>query len=272
MRPIDWLRVQGMRLPAYCGERLARGSYAPLDEQRLRRARRSDTVFVFGSGASLNDITGEAWRAISAHDTLGMNYFVHQQFVRVDFHVIGELATGDDFDATRWRPALAEYLSLLRSSPFYESTILGLQQGWRAVQSNRILASGMLAPGRPIFRYRRISRGKFRPPSESLRAGLVHGAGTVVSCVNLAYLLGWTVIVLAGVDLYDSRYFWLPPEETRADGLSYNIRPPQAPHVQAQPLVDYLARWTPLLRSRGVRLTVLNPRSLLARVMPVYAA
>ena len=34
--------------------------------------------------------------------------------------------------------------------------------------------------------------------------------------VNVAYCLGWKHIVLVGVDLYDSRYFYLPQDSTPA--------------------------------------------------------
>ncbi len=38
--------------------------------------------------------------------------------------------------------------------------------------------------------------------------------GTLVDAVNVAYCLGWKEIVLVGIDLYDSRYYWLPPDKT----------------------------------------------------------
>ena len=44
------------------------------------------------------------------------------------------------------------------------------------------------------------------------REGLRHVGGTLSDAVNAAACLGWTHIVLAGVDLYDSRYFWLGAE------------------------------------------------------------
>jgi hypothetical protein len=36
-------------------------------------------------------------------------------------------------------------------------------------------------------------------------------------------------------------------------------------------MVDYLSCWSALLASKGVTLSVYNPRSLLARVLPVKA-
>lgn len=268
--PIRWARVQAIRAGPFFGQLLSRSRYLELDQLALSRSRRSNTVFVFGSGSSLNELGAAVWQHIARHDTFSVNYFVYQRFVRVDYHLIGELATGDDFDGRQWAPAVADYLARLAANPLFDNAILGLQQGWPALQSNRIVASGRLPPRARIFRYRRTARGVYRAPSESLSAGLVHGAGTMVACVNLAYLLGWTTIVLAGVDLYDTRYFWLPADATRVEGLTYNVRPPDEPHVQAEPLVGYFERWAPLLRSNGVRLTVLNPRSLLARVLPVY--
>ena len=46
------------------------------------------------------------------------------------------------------------------------------------------------------------------------RDGLRHIAGTLSDAVNCAFCLGWRHIVLVGVDLYDSRYFYLPPDQT----------------------------------------------------------
>src|SRR5579864_4865841 len=54
-----WLRSLG-----------ARRAYAFLDEEELRASRRSDTVFIFGSGSSLNEIPDLEWRQFERHDTL----------------------------------------------------------------------------------------------------------------------------------------------------------------------------------------------------------
>ena len=68
-------------------------AYRALTEEELRRTRKSDTVFIFGSGYSLNDIPPEQWREIERHDTLGFNWFVHQRFVRCDYQLIREICT-----------------------------------------------------------------------------------------------------------------------------------------------------------------------------------
>jgi hypothetical protein len=62
-----------VRLRAWleCRRRISR--YRRLTERELRGTKKSDTIFIFGSGASLNDIPAAEWQNISAHDTLGFN-------------------------------------------------------------------------------------------------------------------------------------------------------------------------------------------------------
>ena len=52
--------------------------------------------------------------------------------------------------------------------------------------------------------------------SRSIDSGVVHGYGSIISVVNIAYLMGWKNIVLVGIDLYDHRYFYVPDNETRS--------------------------------------------------------
>lgn len=268
--PRGLLRIQRVRLPAFLAERRCRSRYRVLDEEALLRTRRSDRVFLFGGGSSLNAITPSAWEHIARHDTVGFSYFMRQHFVRADYHVVGEIATGNDTDRARWVPAIAEYADLITGNPLYAETVLLFQAGYLAYQSNRLAACGRLRPGTRVYRYRRISRGGYRPPSRLLQEGLVHGAGTLVGCVNFAFAMGWREIVIAGVDLYDSRYFWLPDDQPRPDMVEFRGITQEQPHPVAEALVPYLGGWREWLEREGVRLSVYNRHSLLAHVMPVY--
>ncbi len=263
-------RMQTVRGPSWLGARRHADRLRWLTAQEMQARRRSDIVFVFGSGSSLRALSGADWAAIAAHDTVGFNYFVRQAFVRVDFHLVGEMATGDDHDARRWKPAVLEYAQLIDGNPRYDATVLLLQKGWSAHQSNRLLASGQLRPGRPVFGYRRTARGAYRAPTRTLDQPLVHGAGTLACCVNFAFAMGWKRIVLAGVDLYDSRYFWLEDDVTRPDVAEFRGRTHRDPHSITDAIVPYLGRWREELARDGVALDVLNPRSLLAEVLPVF--
>jgi hypothetical protein len=241
--------------------------YVVLDEAGLRATRHADKLFVFGSGASLNELTEEEVAEIERHQTLGFNWFVRQEFVRCDYHLIRGIPD-TDLDPRVWRPQLDEYFRLLAANPRFANTIYLVQRGFRATNGNRAIGLRLLPEGSRIYRWRTIDDAE--APSQNLDEGLVHGRSTLQECINFAYLLGWREIVLVGVDLYDRRYFWLDPSETRSvderRGASAADRHTQA----ASGLVDTLDRWARWLAERDVRLTVYNPRSLLAGTVPVH--
>lgn len=242
---------------AYALDRLRRRSYAAVDEAQVRATRASDTVFVFGSGYSLQALTPDEWRAIERYDTISFRDFARQSFIRVGYHLTGEV---DD---------LAEYARRLRENPLYAQAVFVVQEGWRALMGNRLIGRRLLPADATVFRYRRTARGRYAPYSRSFHAGLVHGHGSVVGVVNFAYLMGWSRIVLAGIDLNDKRYFWLGPDETRSvekPGLTY-----ADPFPAADAIVEMLGRWREDLNGEGVELFVLNPNSRLAEVLPVFA-
>jgi hypothetical protein len=245
----------------------ARRAYLFLDEDELRASRRSDTVFVFGSGGSLNEIPYLDWRHFERHDTLGFNWFVHQRFVRCDYHLIRGIPD-TDLDPDVWRPQLEEYFSLLRANPCFGHTVFFVQTGFRAINGNRAIGYRYLPTANPIFLWRTNSSGDL--PSESFADGLVHGHSTLQECINLAYLAGWRRIVLVGVDLYDRRYFWLPSDETRSVDERRGASAAAVHDRATSGMIGDMATWSEWLADRGVDLLVHNPRSLLAAEIPVY--
>jgi hypothetical protein len=239
-----------------------------LTAEELRETRRSETVFVFGSGASLNEIGRREWRSIEAHDTLGFNWFVHQQFVRCDYHLIRGIPD-DDTKLDVWRSQLDEYFTLIRENPRFSETIFLVHGGFRAINGNRAIGYRHLPPGARVFRWE--SNRLAEMPATSFRDGLTHGHSTLQECVNFAFLLGWRRIVLAGVDLYDRRYFWLAADETRSVDRRRGATSSDQHARGASGMVDTLGRWGTWLHERGVELSVLNPRSLLAASLPIYS-
>ena len=267
--PTDTVRLFSLRLGPWLRFAAHRNAYRYLDEDEARGRRRSDTVYVFGSGASLNDLGMDAWAEIARHDTFGFNWFVHQRFVRCDFHLIRGIPD-TDLDPAVWRPQLEEYFRLLRTNPLFADTVLLVHGGFRAINGNRAIGYRLLPRGNPVFRWRTDVRGEL--PNRSFGDGLVHGHSTLQECVNAAYLLGWSRIVLAGVDLYDRRYFWLPPDEVRSVDVRRGATPTDS-HARAESgMVATLGRWREWLAGEGVELMVLNPRSLLAQTLPIISS
>ncbi|MEO8679077.1 MAG: hypothetical protein ABI665_08525 [Vicinamibacterales bacterium] len=251
-------------LQAWLAFRRNISAYTVLDEMELKATRTSDTVFIFGSGRSLSAIPEPEYRAMEAHNTIGFNWFVHQRFVRCDYHLVREIV-GSDLGA-RWRTEVPRYFALARQSPMFARTIFLVQSGFRAINGNRAIGYRYLPADHPVFLFR-TRRGSLEP-SASLREGLTHAHGTLSDCVNAAALLGWTRIVLVGVDLYDRRYFWLGEDESTADEASVD-----APHRTAVAgVVEQLRQWRAHYEPKGIHLYTYNPKSLLAAVLPLWPA
>jgi hypothetical protein len=252
----DLVRVAVPGTVAWTRDRLARSAYRKLDEAALRATRRSETCFVFGSGRSLLEISPEEWARIGEHDVVSLREFPRQHWIRADYHITGEV----DF--------LDEYAARIVANPLYAETVFVVQQGWLAETGNNLVGRRLLPAGARIFRYRRTARGRYAPPSRQFSQGLVHGFNSSISATNFAVLMGWRRIVLCGIDLYDKGYFWLDEGETRSyekPGIAVDSLFTNAPDI-----VTTLGRWRDVLEPEGIELMVYNPRSLLARVLPVF--
>ena len=273
----DFARWNALLIDAALRERMARRRYRTLDQAEVTATRRSDTVFVYGSGASLNEVTPQEWAHMAAHDTFGFTAFIYQRWVRTDYHLIRGGVEGSFF----WRPYAEEFCRALGSNPFFDNAILFVQSEFQAMFANQILGYGLVRPGTRIYRYH-TARGE-GPPTTRFADGIRHAAGTLCDAVNVAVCMGWQRIVLAGVDLYDSRYFYLPQDQTLQFDESRGIAVPasinnrglragDAHNTVRNGVVDTLGEWSAFLRrEHGVRLEVFNPRSLLAGVMETYA-
>jgi hypothetical protein len=217
--------------------------------------RKADTAFVFGSGRSLIDISGEEWARMAEYDTISLREFPRQEWIRADYHLTSEVDLVD------------EYAERLRANPRYRETIFVVQEGLRAERGNELVGRALYPEGARIFRYRR-RRSRSATPSTSFAAGLVHGSSSIFDATNFAYLMGYRRIVLVGVDLYNKEYFWLGPGETRP----YELHRADARKVflGAEPIVSLMTTWHAALAADGVELFVYNPRSLLAERIPVF--
>lgn len=244
-----------------------------LDEGEIARRRKSDTVFVFGSGASLNGISDAEWERIRRHDAIGLNYFVHQRWVDVTIHYVRELELPLRRHRRYSRGAILatarRFCDLARANPRYRDTVFFLQTDFFAEVGKAIIGWQMLPKGQPVFLYRGLRRpGIEEQPPRSLAEGLPRQAGAIGAGICIGRFLGWRHIVLIGVDLYDSRYFWLPPGEVRSEFT--RAARDRHPTVR-RGILDIIGNWYRTLEAEGVSLSVYNPQSLLREVLPQFS-
>jgi len=236
--------------------------------EALASRKKSDTIFIFGSGYSVNDMSNEEWGSIREHNTLSFNWFIYQDFVPIDYHLVRETyAYAKTFEELR--AVGTHYVDVLLSNPHYEKTILLIQGGRSAISGNYIVGYHDLGEDRVIARFATKSKSLYEPPTRDPAQGLVHGPGSLIDSINAAILGDWKHIVLVGVDLYDRRYFWLEPDQN--DGAREPEKGVDVLHSTAQNgILDHVAKWQELMKKEGRVISIYNPKSLLNRVLPVY--
>ncbi len=253
------------------------GYYRRIPETELRALKFSERAFVCGSGYSLNEITPEEWQHISEDVTVGFNAFVYQEWVKVNFHVIR--GWGEGADPSTLSRLVEDFGSLVARNPYYRDTVFVCQDEYTAMFARRLLSNRGLPKRARIFPYH-TNRTSLMP-GRLFSGGLVHGTGTLCDAINFASCMGYSEIVLVGVDLYDSRYFWIEPDKTFAvdEGTGERLIEDTTdrgqrfdePHSTATSgVVSLMANWHEHLKAHGIRLLVYNPKSLLADVMPIY--
>lgn len=182
----------------------------------LRKFKTSDTVFILGSGSTINDITESEWEHIDKHDSFGLNFWpIHDHIPTI--HVF-ELPTGEEFKSSYYRllnhrsEAYSDTPIIIKDIP---RTLAHLDRNQYPVPliNNTYLAEEIRIPWKDtdyeVFN-RSIewfdNRGYFDSDGR-IELGLKKRA-SVSFLIHMAVKMGYQNIVLCGVDMDNSKYFY----------------------------------------------------------------
>lgn len=199
---------------------MRRAGIPSVEKCDLKGLKRTDILFVLGSGSSINRISSERWKVISACDSVGFNFWLYHPFVPTMYFF-------ENID-TFYIPTMTQaFLKVVferavdyRNTPkvamdlhkFGPTTVSDLPQTWKhalyGVHSFVLPArnESELAYGLSYL----VRRGVFNQ-SDRFET-LFKYCSTVTSIISLGVRLGYKKIVLCGVDLKDSRYFYQDPD------------------------------------------------------------
>jgi hypothetical protein len=268
----------------------AAGLGRPLLKLPFDRYRSSDEVFIMGTGASINDYGEDRWRVIRAHDSISMNFFLLHPHVPT-IHVMEDIR-GIRAELLRRRymevgdydkvPLLLKTQLTNLSRERVQARIASLRNLDEAVLTNVYLSMDVVAPGRTVADLEASNRalaalGLWRPKPRL--AVLVKQGGSVSYIINLAVRAGYRRIILCGVDLNHTEYFY---DSRRADleaaGLPVPINdqtgPVHSTNDPAQKRIPMhqviLAMKRSVLDPAGVEVLVASDSSALYPDLPSY--
>jgi len=200
-------------------ERIHENGLRSINALDITKIKKSDTLFILGSGASVNDLCDSDWEKIAACTSIGFNYWMAHPFVPdlyfteppnnlntwKDFLTLFE-ARKDDYSQTPFIINYKEWQSLMQDYPLedipeellqnlycYAPYFLRLNKPW-------MIRLVLLSWGRKKFE---------KNPYD----WLILQRGTLGMLIMFGYFTGFKNIVLVGVDLSNTNYFFEDPKK-----------------------------------------------------------
>lgn len=186
------------------------GTGRSMEDFRAALNRSSDTVFILGSGASINSLTKSQWRSIERADSFGLNFWPIHEFVPTCY-VFEEPRDPERSEALY--AILQSKADAYRHVPIIAKTAdkLNLERFPSVLRPNLVLSANVALPVNDEASLRRaLVHMRDRGSLEGLEALRVipFKRASITYLIFLGLFLGYRKIVLCGVDLRDTGYFY----------------------------------------------------------------
>ena len=184
----------------------------PTELRSQIRKPHADTLFILGSGASVEDLDPENFREINSQVSVGINAWPLHHFVP-DFYAF-EPVPEDDSDHYRTMSLLARP-DILAKQPHVlflkPRTQIEVDQFFQIPVKlrSRTLLYGRFQPSTRALRNLSSDLGRLIGKLEATNFPVVPDSGaSIVRMAALGILMGFKRIVFVGVDLNNTHYFW----------------------------------------------------------------
>lgn len=261
------------------GLRLAR----MLRKQSYRQPQRtSDALAILGSGASINDLNAEQWDYIRQIDSFGLNFWLVHDFVPTFYMFEGALEP--DLQA-RW----VELLN--RKAEAYQHTTILLPLGGIYRRAKSICGSLYQLDERLRRQVRPVHNAYVRTenlqlddfPIKDLLPSHPYGyhphfRGSLSVALSFAHAMEYETIILYGVDLNRSDYFWSDWSPLPIPRATNHGRPTNAVHMTSSTrfgvgIHEYVYHFNQrILGPARKRLYIGSKNSLLYPTLPYFDA
>lgn len=238
----------------------------------------SDTVFILGSGSSVNRYTAAEWARIEAADSIGFNSWLIHDFVPTYYVVEPHRKP---FDETLYA-LLAQRAEAYEEVPVIIkpslSTSLNLDRVPDRLTRHLYAAHVLPLPGNSREHteaaYRRYASSRLDDPDV-----IAQKRSSVDGLIYLAARWNYRNIVLCGIDLNNTTYFYEEKAEfyrglgrtvpvSGQTGIVHRTMDPNVGHLTADVAI-YAVRHA-LLEERGIKLWTALPSSALHPTLPTY--
>lgn len=241
-----------------------------LDKKQLIKTKKSDTLVVFGCGWSINTLTADDKRNLLKFDSIGFNWFAKSN-IPTTYYLIREQANIPKRQSDGETPG--ELIRLLSKKTYKKTKIIVLDVSGHSPKALPWWDSSMLSHFDQLgivlkdTKYRKNKARVQDWDKNIVETGVYHGWCTLTNVMHIGVNIGYRKFIFVGVDLYDSRYFWLDDTSTR-DSVKEKKKDYRSQHAISGVTLDLIQD------IRGLRpdleMYTYNPKSLLKNIIPVW--
>ena len=251
----------------------------------------SKTLFILGSGWSVNELTDGMLQHIGEHQSVGINFWFFHKFIPTAFSFdAGKVPQGEEGQVQKALNDLAVlfgrkevrdaeprvlYLRPYQSNPGY--LVPGPPElsklSWVTGRANLLAGDGGSVEADLRYFVRLAMSGRLP------QAALPDNGSSVVRLIFLALAQGFRDIVLVGIDLDTRPHFWFAPHyvERYPEYVALFPEPDHRHHGTTEPVDralgnrEFLTIFSRVLTELGVaKLWIASPTSELANALPLY--
>lgn len=196
------------------------------DLSELYERKGSDVAVFLGCGSSINRVTEAQWRKIETLDTWASNFFIYHSFTPKFYHL--ELKSGIPEHLRIWKERKQD------KGEEYAEVLFVMMEG----RKHLIDAIGR---HEHIYCYKRME-GECDPRMPFHPTIMTHRCiASFTLILELLKRFGYKKIVLFGVDLRDSKYFWTDnPKYGKVHANTNSDRKPSMEHTTAYRILEYI--------------------------------
>lgn len=250
----------------------------------LDHLKQSDTLFILGSGASIEALTPEQWQHIERCDSIGFNFWLIHDHVPTYYMFEAAPVYAQERDDVMRR------LMVQRKDDYRDVVFINNHRHWLhlgktladypdLIRSRLYLHAPFYFPVFRAWQMRRCFDYWMRT-GRGVR-NLVHHGATLSSAILFGIVAGYQQIVTLGIDLNHSDYFWEAnpekyahrdsPPNIQLGGVHQTADKERSNAASCMPIDEYLAVLDQkVMRPLGVRFQVGNANSRLAERFPLY--
>ena len=241
-----------------------------ITEEQLRKVKKSDTIIIYGCGSSINDITDMQYEDLKGFESCGFNWFCFSG-IPTTYYIVREQAN---------IPKRVHGKETI--SNFYQEINDGYKQSCLVIHDLKNHSPKAFDYSDPknckrfLLNYVIVNDIKLddnNPGVEKwkneniFKSGVYHGKNTLTNALHFSVWMRYKRIIFVGVDLYDSRYFWLDDDETRYSVKSKN-KDAGSRHQTATDVISLVKRMKKCYPK--IKMYTYNKKSLLANYIGVW--